>query len=95
MKKILLIIILTGASFICDAQNCIPSLNYDGCDLEVINFTDYTAFQWYRNGVLIPNATQWSYEPLEAGSYTVKAFTAYGCFGVSKRFKIISWCGIY
>lgn len=94
MKKILFIIFIMAASLASKAQNCTPSLNYDGCDLEVINFTDYISFQWYKNGVLIPNAVEWSYEPLEAGSYTVKVFTAYGCFGVSKRFKIISWCGI-
>lgn len=91
MKKIL---IITAASFMLNFTNpCVPIVNYSGCYLEVVDWQLYNSYQWYRNALPIGGAVSWSYEPLEPGSYTVKVTSPDGCMGVSKRIKVISWCG--
>lgn len=92
MKKLIVII---SAAFLLSFQTpCIPALNYTGCYIEVIDWQLYNSYQWYRNAVPISGAVGWTYEPLEAGSYTVKVTTPDGCMGVSKRVKVLSWCGV-
>ena len=40
-------------------------------------------------------ATDWFFEAQSAGAYTCKTVSLDGCIGVSKRLKVISWCGHY
>ncbi len=49
--------------------------------------TGYTNFQWYLNGVAIPNATNGCYDPgTLAGGYTVSAANNMGCYGTSSSY---------
>jgi hypothetical protein len=76
------------------SAQCTPSISNAGCNLETASKWEYVSFQWFRNGVALPNAVYWNYEPLKAGSYYVQTTTATGCIGFSQRIKIVSWCGV-
>jgi hypothetical protein len=72
---------------------CVPDVNYDGCETEVVYHYNYIGFQWYLNGQPIYGATDWFYEATSVGIYTCKTVSLDGCIGVSKRLKVTSWCG--
>jgi hypothetical protein len=93
MKTILslsIILFLTAGSAF---SQCVPTVNYDGCETEVIFHYNYIGFQWYLNGQPIFGATEWFYEATSVGIYTCKTVSLDGCIGVSKRLKVTSWCG--
>lgn len=95
MKTLVLIaLIVCMFAGTASAQQCTPSISNTGCYLETASQWDYVSFQWYRNGVAIPDAVYWNYEPLTAGLYYVRTTTATGCIGFSKRIKVVSWCGV-
>jgi len=94
MKKKTITILIILAFIACYSfGQCVPTVNYDGCETEVVYHYNYSSFQWYKNTVAIEGAIDWFYEPLTAGIYTVKTMDNSGCIGVSKRVKVISWCG--
>jgi len=72
---------------------CIPSVNYDGCEVEVQYHYNYIGFQWYLGASPIDGATEWFYEATSVGMYTCKTVNSEGCIGISKRLKVTSWCG--
>lgn len=64
-----------------------PEISVNGSQLES---TTGTSYQWYSNGTLIENATGATYEPTEAGDYTVEIFDANGCSSVSEPYTWIT-----
>jgi hypothetical protein len=57
-----------------------PSISMDGGELITGNFSSY---QWYKDGVLIPGATSQRHTPQSSGVYTVIVTDADGCPGES------------
>lgn len=94
MKKLLTLISILILSITSYSQ-CVPSIHYDGCDLETVDQWQYSSFQWYRGTVPIEDAVEFTYEPIEAGLYMVRTVDQYGCVGYSKRYRISNWCGVY
>lgn len=99
MKKLITILLLCVLSVGANAQ-CVPTIHYDGCDLEVVGMGQYQSFQWYQATALssiivaIDDANEFTYEPIEQGIYMVLTVDQYGCANFSKRYKIINWCGV-
>lgn len=48
----------------------------------------YASYQWYLGNLLIPNATQQSFTPVQNGLYKVEVTDSNGCFGVSANFSM-------
>ena len=48
-----------------------------------------SAWQWYRNGLPVPNATGRSYVVLSNGWYAVEVFNEYGCGTLSDEMQVI------
>jgi len=58
-----------------------PSINSNGNLLECsVNAVSY---QWYLEGVVLPNATSQSYQPTQNGNYTVMMVDVNGCSALS------------
>jgi len=64
-----------------------PEISVNGSALES---TPGESYQWYLNGVPIGNATDATYEPTEAGDYTVEVFDENGCSSVSEPYTWIT-----
>lgn len=48
----------------------------------------YASYQWYLGNMLIPNATQQLFTPVQNGLYKVEVTDSNGCFGVSANFSM-------
>lgn len=92
MKKLLTIIAILISTNV--FSQCVPTIHYDGCDLEVVGMGQYQSFQWYKGTVPIEDEVEFTFEPIEPGLYMCRTVDAFGCVGYSKRFKIINWCGV-
>lgn len=64
-----------------------PEISVYGSQLES---TAGDSYQWYLNGTSIENATDATYEPTEAGDYTVEVFDANGCSSISEPYTWIT-----
>lgn len=62
-------------------QNCVLSASFSVPD---------PVYQWYRDSLPIPGATQGVYRPMQAGNYYVKITDAFGCSGFSDSLYL-SW----
>lgn len=62
------------------------SITYSNDTLKAFNAVSY---QWFVDGVLIPNATAPVYVPTESGSYTVQAVDAHGCYTNSQPVIVV------
>ena len=51
----------------------------------------YSTYQWYRNGLAIPGATDQGYEVSVVGSYAVYATDSFGCGGASADWAAMLW----
>jgi len=58
-----------------------PSITVFGGDTLVS--THCVGYQWYRNGVLIPGATDSIYIAIQGGTYSVQGTDSLGCYGLS------------
>ncbi|MCS6929066.1 MAG: PKD domain-containing protein [Saprospiraceae bacterium] len=58
-------------------------LRYQNCVLSASFSTPDPKYQWYRDSLPIPGATQGTYKPTRAGRYFVKITDAFGCYGFS------------
>ncbi len=63
-----------------------PVITVDGFSLGTA--MSYTAYQWYKDGVLIPGATSENYEVSENADYTVIVFNANGCTDTSDVYTV-------
>lgn len=64
-----------------------PLISVVGKDsLRSTAFGGVSIFQWYKNGIKIPNATSRVLVTNEAGTYTVEVFTSEGCLAKSDNF---------
>lgn len=63
-------------------------LQYQNCTLSASFSVPGPQYQWYRDSVPIPGATQGTYQPVRAGRYFVKITDAYGCSGFSDTLYI-------
>lgn len=93
MKKLLTILAILISTNV--FSQCVPTIHYDGCDLEINGQSQYVSFQWYKGTVPIEDAVEFTYEPIEAGLYLCRTVDQFGCVGYSKRYKILNWCGVY
>jgi glucose/arabinose dehydrogenase len=69
----------------CDSPQ--PTITDDGA---VLTASDANSWQWYLNGVLIPNATGQVYEAVEAGTYYVVANLGTNCLLASEPVVVIA-----
>ncbi|MEY4594660.1 MAG: hypothetical protein RIQ47_1070, partial [Bacteroidota bacterium] len=51
--------------------------------------TSASSYQWYRNGVAIPGATDQLYVALQGGDYSVEATDSLGCSSFSNSVTVI------
>ncbi|MCS7036873.1 MAG: PKD domain-containing protein [Saprospiraceae bacterium] len=65
-------------------------LRYQNCVLSATFSVPDPKYQWYRDSLPIPGATQGTYKPTRAGRYFVKITDAFGCSGFSDTL-FISW----
>lgn len=55
-------------------------------DLLQVGANVYASYQWYKDNVALPNTNSAQIAVTQAGSYTVKAFTAAGCEALSAAY---------
>jgi len=67
-------------------QNPAPVIVQSGPNL--ITAQPYASYQWYLGNLLIPNATQHSFTPVQNGLYKVEVTDSNGCTGVSANFTM-------
>lgn len=65
-------------------------LQYQNCTLSASFSVPGPQYQWYRDSLPIPGATQGTYKPTHAGNYYVKITDALGCSGFSDSLYL-SW----
>jgi glucose/arabinose dehydrogenase len=70
---------------VCESEQ--PTITDNGA---VLTASDADSWQWYLNGVAIPNATEQTYEALEAGTYFVVAALGPNCLLASEPIVVIS-----
>lgn len=63
-----------------------PVINVNGLVLGTAE--DYSSYQWFLNGIIIPGATGANYTVKENGDYTVEVTNEMGCEGVSSVYKV-------
>lgn len=64
--------------------NCVPGI------VLTVDPVIYNAYQWYRNGILIPGATNVSYSPTQSGNYTC-AVTMGSCAPlITEPYKVLN-----
>lgn len=63
-------------------------IGLNGNDLQAV--PSGLVYQWYLNGVAIPNANLELYTPTQSGSYTVVATNNAGCSGTSPAYNFVS-----
>ncbi|MDA0930278.1 MAG: PKD domain-containing protein, partial [Bacteroidetes bacterium] len=63
-------------------------IGLNGNDLQAV--PSGLVYQWYLNGVQIPNANSELYTPTQSGSYTVVATNNAGCSGTSPAYNFVS-----
>lgn len=64
----------------CYINNSAPAIPLISENNSILYSTSAASFQWYRNGVQIPNATGQSYTPTQSGAYLVRISDAQNCF---------------
>lgn len=62
----------------------------DGILLNAVGEEVYVRFEWFKDGVLIPDSNSPGYSALEAGEYTVTAYNSKSCSTESGRFLLIN-----
>lgn len=70
-----------------DNTPVIPIITWNGAALEA---TISTTYQWYQDGVLLPNETNQILDPQFTGMYTVVTTDLNGCVASSAAFDLIS-----
>ncbi len=70
---------------VCESEQ--PTITEDGA---VLTASEADSWQWYLNGVAIPDATEQSYEALEEGSYYVVANLGPNCLLASEPITVVS-----
>ncbi|MDX9758406.1 MAG: T9SS type A sorting domain-containing protein [Bacteroidota bacterium] len=55
---------------------------------DVLTATDAAGWQWYRDGVELPNANRQTHTAVETGMYTVRIVDAHGCEAMSDPFAV-------
>ena len=63
----------------------IPLISRTG---DVLTATDAAGWQWYRDGVELPNANRQTHTAVETGMYTVRIVDAHGCEAMSDPFAV-------
>lgn len=73
-----------------------PQVSVVGSTLIVADAANYTGFQWYLNGNIIPGATgsEYAINPTGSGNYEVEVTDANGCVGRSMRYELTCCVGI-
>lgn len=71
-------------------QNLTVYGDYDS--LYVVNSQQWISFQWYVNGVPIPNTTQGWLIPFSTGNYQVEAINSIGCLAESIILEVTQGC---
>lgn len=73
-----------------------PEMSIVGSTIIVTDSTNYSGFQWYLNGNVIPGANGPTYaiNPTGSGNYEVEVTDANGCTGRSLRFEMTCCVGI-
>ncbi len=66
----------------CYVENQAPTQPTITKDATTLNASSASAYQWYKNGVLIEGANQQSYTPTEEAIYVVRIKDAAACFNV-------------
>jgi PKD repeat protein len=59
-----------------------------GCPSVEISTETHLAYQWQKDGMDIPGATEQTYEAIESGSYAVHVTDAFDCSGTSGPFTV-------
>ena len=67
-----------------DPETPVVELNMD--QLEIPD--NYTSYQWYYNGAIIPDATNYFYDPDLGGDYYVVVTNDFGCSATSAVFNV-------
>lgn len=65
-----------------------PTIAMSGDSLTVT--TTYAAYQWYKNGSIIPGATSQKHKPTMPGDYEAKVTDTGGCTGMSAMYTVLS-----
>ena len=79
---------LTTASVINVFPTVFPDITFDGTYVKTYNF--YVSYQWYKNTVTIPGATNYRYAPWENASYRVLVTDTNGCQILSHDFDLFN-----
>ena len=56
----------------------------------VLSTGSFSMYQWYLNGVALPNETNQSMTPTQDGTYSVEVMNAGGCSGTSIQFDVFT-----
>lgn len=75
-------------SIVISTPSVTAGIVYQNCALAVTLTGTGAAFQWVREGVAIPGATQGVYFPTEPGLYQVQVIDSKGCYGISDTFRV-------
>jgi hypothetical protein len=57
-------------------------------DRDVLRSTEAYAYQWLRNGLDIPGATDRTFQLTETGTYQIKVTNEYGCSEISDPYEV-------
>ena len=66
-----------GSTFLCPPNNS-----------AILTASQSSIYQWMKDGVDIPNATQQTYEATTAGNYSVRVIDLFGCSAISQETSV-------